>query len=388
MPRYSPISNVPGYSYTRSGAKMELGADGVPISFAANVPGIAPGIGYWSRQSLTNNILQSQTFENASWAGGGMTVLANDAVAPDGTPTGDKFTEDAAASIKFRWQSVASTAGASHTYSVFAKAGTATVLQLYADTKFCNFNLSTGAFTATNCTGYMTALANGWYRCTIVLTVAGATADPHLALVDNNQAAAATPNYTGSSRYLYVWQAQILAGNLPDGGPIIVTTTAAATVGEDLLSADDTVGADADQLFMATGSARYTGNGRLAMWSNEASANNVVDVFFDGSWLHGYIIVAGAVVSDQTLAYTAGDTVTAIVRRLAGQWRFGIVKNGILTWAASATAGFPSGLNKVRVANYLGAAGWPAAGAIKFVGRKLGTFDTDAKVLAAAAEVA
>jgi hypothetical protein len=57
----SSLSLAPGYSYTRAGAKSELNAAGVPLPFAANVPGIVPGLGYWSRGALTNLFLNSAT---------------------------------------------------------------------------------------------------------------------------------------------------------------------------------------------------------------------------------------------------------------------------------------------------------------------------------------
>jgi hypothetical protein len=53
------VTQLPGYSYTRSGPKSELNANGTPVPFAANVPGIMPGVGHWSRAALTNIFLNS-----------------------------------------------------------------------------------------------------------------------------------------------------------------------------------------------------------------------------------------------------------------------------------------------------------------------------------------
>jgi hypothetical protein len=58
--RVSAISSVPGYTYTRTGAKSELGPDGSTLlAFLANAPGIVPGVGYWSRAALTNLFLNN-----------------------------------------------------------------------------------------------------------------------------------------------------------------------------------------------------------------------------------------------------------------------------------------------------------------------------------------
>ena len=55
------VTTLPGYTYTRSGAKSELLSTGAPTAFAANVPGIVPTIGYWARAALTNLLLNAGT---------------------------------------------------------------------------------------------------------------------------------------------------------------------------------------------------------------------------------------------------------------------------------------------------------------------------------------
>ncbi len=57
--KYDPLSTVPGYVYTRSGAKSELSSTGVPVAFAANAPGVVSGVGYWSRAAATNVLLNA-----------------------------------------------------------------------------------------------------------------------------------------------------------------------------------------------------------------------------------------------------------------------------------------------------------------------------------------
>ena len=59
---------MPGYAYTRSGAKQELlaSAGGVSSSFAANVPGIVSGVGYYSWATATNLLLNAGQSSNLS----------------------------------------------------------------------------------------------------------------------------------------------------------------------------------------------------------------------------------------------------------------------------------------------------------------------------------
>ncbi len=154
--KYNPLSTLPGYTYTRSGAKSELGANGVPVAFAANEPGVVPGVGYWSRAAATNALL------------------------------------NAGAAASLATQSVTVTAVA-HTLSFI---GTGSVAL-------------SGAHTA---------------------TLTGTGANNRVVLVFTPTAAALTLTVTGSVTY-----AGLIAADLPDGGPIIPTTTAAATVGADNL---------------------------------------------------------------------------------------------------------------------------------------------------------
>lgn len=386
------LSSVSGYTFTRSGEQGALDGDGTVDSFAANVPAINSK-GYHAYGALTNSLLQSQTFENASWLLTNSTVTANNTAAPSGTQTADKLTAAAVTGVaKIEQVYSGTSAGVTYSESVFVQLSTHRYAWLGdrsdAVLHSASFDLLTGTVLGTtNATASITAVAAGFYRCTIVYTrTNGGAASCTLALGSAAHTADNPSTTWAGTEALHLWQLQVLQGNFPDGGPIITTTTASASIGESVLSVDDAVGAESDQLFMATGSVRYSGNGRLAMWNNGASANDVVDIFYDGN-LHGYITAGGVLITDQSLAYTAGDIVTAVVRRLAGQWRFGIVKNGVLTWASSVTGTFPSGMNKARVANYSGLAGWRPDGQIKAVARKLGAFDTDAKVLAAAAEV-
>ena len=60
------ITAMPGYAYTRSGAKQELlaSAGGVSAVFAANVPGIVPGQGYYSWVAETNLLLNAGQSSN------------------------------------------------------------------------------------------------------------------------------------------------------------------------------------------------------------------------------------------------------------------------------------------------------------------------------------
>jgi hypothetical protein len=209
----SSVAGLPGYSYSRSGAKLELDASGAPVAIAAASPAIIVGHGYYSRASLTNRTNRSQELDNAYWADSGTgtsSVTPNVATAPDGTATADRLTVSANIGSGRAVALSGLTIGQVYTYSCFVKteSGTKAIR--------AGFDNLAGSIA-------VTATAT-WQRVAKVFT---ATATTHFPQILNNEASAGS---------VLVWQQQVLAGDLPDGGPLIVTTVVAATIGADALS--------------------------------------------------------------------------------------------------------------------------------------------------------
>ena len=135
-----------------------------PVTLAAK--------GLMVEEQRTNLILQSQTFDNASWAKNSLTVTANAAVAPDGTTTADKIIKAAVTTQANILQGLSTVVGA-QTISFFAKAAEYDTVSfsLYnaTDTHVARgqVNLSTGAVIATQ-NGVITtqSFGNGWWRIT------------------------------------------------------------------------------------------------------------------------------------------------------------------------------------------------------------------------------
>jgi hypothetical protein len=175
-------------------------------------------------EQRTNLVLRSEQFDNASWTATGVTISSNTATSPDGTVSADTMNEGTTISLHQTQQSgFTFTSGASYTQSVFAKADTATVIQMlfvstaFGVNAFANYNLATGVLgtVGSGATATITAVGAGWYRITLTatatLTVAG-TFGAFIFLCDNNTAAARAPLYTGSDKQLYLWGAQLEAG--------------------------------------------------------------------------------------------------------------------------------------------------------------------------------
>ena len=131
----------------------------------------------------TNLVLYSEQFDNAGWNKSASSVTANNGVSPDGYTNADLITSSGAAGYVFpsSINVFASAGGATYTYSVYLKAGTAsTITVLIAATANYRGIFDLSAVTATtntaNTTPSIVSVGNGWYRCAIVCTSVASTA--------------------------------------------------------------------------------------------------------------------------------------------------------------------------------------------------------------------
>lgn len=209
---YTPTTTAPITNYI---PVLMTAAAGVP-RFEHN-PVTGESLGLEIEEQRTNLLLRSQEFDNTAWTASAVnmaTTQANALVAPDGTLTADKIIPNATSGAHRISQSVTVTA-ATHTYTVFAKSGeyTSLALQMYDNTggatrATSSFNLLTGVATPTVGTASITAVGNGWFRCTVVSDVAH-TAGATLCWVIPNTASSFAGNGTDG---VYIWGAQLEAG--------------------------------------------------------------------------------------------------------------------------------------------------------------------------------
>jgi len=168
-----------------------------------------------------NLLLYSEQFDNAAWSKSDATVTANNSVAPDGTITADTLADTVANTSHNINQTYASfTSGTTYTFTIFAKAGTATVVQIlgsmaaFGANVWANFNLSTGVVgsVGTLTTASITPFGNGWYRCTIT-GAATATSSGSVSVNLTNSSATAVRGvvYVGSGQTTFIWGAQLEA---------------------------------------------------------------------------------------------------------------------------------------------------------------------------------
>jgi hypothetical protein len=164
----------------------------------------------------TNLILQSQTFENASWTKTRCSITSNSIISPDGTLTADTLVEDSTASSTHPTsQSVTVTASA-QTFSIYAKSANRNWLQLqFLSTSNATafFDLSNGVVgtVGSAATASIQSVGNGWYRCIITATTTAGSNTIGIYPASAN----GTNSYTGNgTASLYIWGAMVQQGNV------------------------------------------------------------------------------------------------------------------------------------------------------------------------------
>jgi len=171
----------------------------------------------WRRNLLT----RSEEFDNAAWVKSATTVTANTVVAPNGTTTADKLTEDATTAPHRVQQAYNMTVGASHTLSVFAKAGERNWIQILTNSfsggnQAANFNLSNGTVgtgaSGANLTKTIVSVGSGWYLCTITWTPDATGSNVYFYVLDSDAATGASYTGNGTSG-IFIWGAQLELGS-------------------------------------------------------------------------------------------------------------------------------------------------------------------------------
>jgi hypothetical protein len=170
-------------------------------------------LGLLIEQQSTNLALYSSDFSNAAWtsAASNVTLNSNTIVAPDGTLTGDTLVSTVTNGNHFLRQDISGlTNAATYTVSIFAKAGGYNRFDLLGGfssaTGGAAFDLSTG--TVTSGTGQISAVGNGWYRCSTQLVMSGTV----LYLLVRGLTNAGAASYAGDGYSgVYIWGAQLEA---------------------------------------------------------------------------------------------------------------------------------------------------------------------------------
>lgn len=223
-------------SFTRASTGTFHGSNGLLQTAAINAlryqynPVTLAFRGLLIEVAATNLMLQSETFDNASWTKTNSTATANTLASPTGVVNAETITASAInGSVKQSFTSVSATV---YTWSCYAKAGTSSVVnfscQATAAVFVAQFNLSTGVASTVSGTGTttVTALSNGWYRCTATATSTGAGTGFFEIIIPT------------SGLTVYLYGSQLETGSTATS--YIATTTATVTRSADVISGADT----------------------------------------------------------------------------------------------------------------------------------------------------
>jgi hypothetical protein len=173
--------------------------------------------GVTTAKAEENLSLYSEDF-STWWSPVSTSVTANTTAAPNGATTADSLNSTATSAACSLTSPIAGYVGVNGqplTISVYAKANTSNFLQIYTAAGIAvahaNFDISSGTagnVGGTGVTSAITSVGNGWYRCSMSISSAGAAGAYFFALIDSGTAARAA-SYTGTiGTGIFLWGAQ------------------------------------------------------------------------------------------------------------------------------------------------------------------------------------
>ena len=226
---------------------------GVLQTASANVPRVGYNPSTGAVEGLireaqgTNLMTYSEEFDNAVWSKTNSTVTANTIVAPDGTLTGDELVENTANSTHNLQLSPTPPAIGTYTLSSYAKADSRSGIVLLASGSAVRavvaFDLLTSSVRAQRVVGSstiteatITAVENGWYRCTMTFVFGAVINNLQMGIDDGTSALGDNGVvYTGDGYSgIFIWGAQLEAGAFPTS--YIPTVASQVTRSADLAS--------------------------------------------------------------------------------------------------------------------------------------------------------
>ena len=377
-----PTSGAGDFTITRNTTATRFTSAGLIESVASGIPrldyytsgGTAGCPALLVEPAGTNLVQRSEEFSNAYWSkGSGANVVADDAVAPDGTTTADRINLVSGSTISRveRTAGLAYTASTDYTLSFFLKNIALTSGQTFAirlegtggfdlvGTVTLFSNTISVALTGTAGTGFVSGsqkstvenYGNGWYRYSISLRTGTTAGNAAVYLITNVDA----------NRSFYAWGAQLETGSVATS--YIPTTAGTGSRSADVVSVSGAVSGSIGQtegvLYIECESNdglddvifvnRSVSNG-IALYKNASNAyigrifhSSASILFTSANNITGMVKIA--------IAYKSGDS----TMYLNGS-RVGTLNTGAITFNAALnslviekSAGFISGIKSNRI---------------------------------------
>ena len=285
-------------TFTRSSTATYFNSFGTLSTALTNVPrfdynpSTLAAQGLLIEESRANLLSYSEDFGNAAWTKIGSTISTDTTTAPTGTVVADSLIEDTSTGNHRTFRTVSGTTNTnSYTLSVFAKANTRTRIYMaivegatFSRQGSANFDLSagnvisfsTGINGATGGFASITAIGNGWYRCTYTVTLGGTDTAilTDFELIDTGTNRSYTGNGTSG---LFLWGAQLEAGAFPTS--YIPTTTVAVTRSADVASVNTLTPwwNSSEGTFYVEGSCGSLTNSPVFVMPHDGTSNNYLN---------------------------------------------------------------------------------------------------------------
>jgi len=196
----------------------------VSVGMTANVPRLDYTNSSCPRLILepqrTNLALYSEQFDNGAWWKNQATIVANDAISPDGTQNAELFYPTSSGSYRQVSQNISVTNGVTYSFSIFVKLAGLTnkYFHIYdVNNDFgAYFNIDNGTVANTqNGTATIENIGNGWYRCILISTATSTNTYPKGFIVTNSSANNSDSVTANGTNGFYIWGAQLEVGSYP-----------------------------------------------------------------------------------------------------------------------------------------------------------------------------
>jgi hypothetical protein len=313
---YTPTTTAPITNYIPA---LQTAAVNTP-RFEHN-PITGESLGLEIEEQRTNLLLRSEEFDNASWSKFQVTVNANSVISPDGLLSADSIIESTANSVHQLSQTLSITSGVTYVLSCYVKPAGRTVFRMdgndaaFGGGNYCTFDLGTITVTNSgNSIGTITAVGNGWYRCTASLTaIATTSGSVAIVLMSGSLTSYTGDGYSG----IYIWGAQLEAGAFPTS--YIPTVASQVTRNADEVSIE---GANFTSFHNGSQGTVYTdtvtfglvdssaNNRRYAFALNSGAGSSANDFLFSGATTVGVFVISRN--GGDTLTSSGGSGVTSL----------------------------------------------------------------------------
>ena len=279
----------------------------------------------------TNLLAQSEYIHGWLNAGGTSSQNSTESTSPEGKYNAAVLD---ASSVRYLTHSISS---ATHSYSVYAKAKSGSIIGLRIDTpttKTTNFDLSNGTISATGSghTPSIESVGNGWYRCSITFT----------------DSIVNTVLQTTASGSVYLWGAQ-LESSASYPSSYVPTYGSAATRGADSCSVtgvSDVIGQTEGTMYAEV---QVTRGGRLLLIGT--TGNFIELVTTSGGVINAFVYNGTTQVNlNGTTTFATGDTIKVAFAYKAND--FALYVNGTANGTDTSGA-VPSSMAQIIVNDYL-----------------------------------